>query len=139
MTRCRRHRVVVVVSERDSCYHSSSRQQVRRRNSDPTIPSQSFLVDRRPLVCEALGLNNFQYYFGSSLSSLLYKIPQNPILIIEAPRLQPGRSWFGGLPLGPPRRKPYRTRHRPDLESIWEFPTIRGTLFWGPYNKDPII
>ena len=20
---------------------------------------------------------------------------------------------------------------------IWEFPKIRGTLFWGPYNKDP--
>ena len=22
---------------------------------------------------------------------------------------------------------------------IWGFPTIRGTLFWGPYNKDPTI
>ena len=23
---------------------------------------------------------------------------------------------------------------------IWEFPKIRGTLFWGPYNKDrPIL
>ena len=22
---------------------------------------------------------------------------------------------------------------------IWEFPTIGGTLFWGPYNKDPTI
>ena len=23
---------------------------------------------------------------------------------------------------------------------MWEFPKIRGTLFWGPYNnKDPII
>ena len=21
----------------------------------------------------------------------------------------------------------------------WEFPKIRGTLFWGPYNKDPTI
>ena len=20
---------------------------------------------------------------------------------------------------------------------IWEFPKIRGTLVWGPYNKDP--
>ena len=20
--------------------------------------------------------------------------------------------------------------------NIWEFPKIRGTLFWGPYNKD---
>ena len=22
---------------------------------------------------------------------------------------------------------------------IWEFPKIRGTLFGGPYNKDPTI
>ena len=22
---------------------------------------------------------------------------------------------------------------------VWEFPEIRGTLFWGPYNKDPTI
>ena len=22
---------------------------------------------------------------------------------------------------------------------IWEFPKIRGTLFWGPYTKDPTI
>ena len=22
---------------------------------------------------------------------------------------------------------------------IWEFPKIRGTLSWGPYNKDPTI
>ena len=21
----------------------------------------------------------------------------------------------------------------------WEFPKIAGTLFWGPYNKDPTI
>ena len=23
--------------------------------------------------------------------------------------------------------------------ATWEFPKIRGTLFWGPYNKDPTI
>ena len=22
---------------------------------------------------------------------------------------------------------------------MWEFPKIRVTLFWGPYNKDPAI
>ena len=22
---------------------------------------------------------------------------------------------------------------------LWEFPKIRGTFFWGPYNKDPTI
>ena len=21
----------------------------------------------------------------------------------------------------------------------WEFPKMRGTLFWGPYNQDPTI
>ena len=26
-----------------------------------------------------------------------------------------------------------------DKLHIWEFPKIRGTLFWGPYNKDPTI
>ena len=25
------------------------------------------------------------------------------------------------------------------LEITWEFPKIRGTLFWGPYNRDPTI
>ena len=24
-------------------------------------------------------------------------------------------------------------------DPTWEFPKIRGTLFWGPYNKDPTI
>ena len=23
--------------------------------------------------------------------------------------------------------------------ALWEFPKIRGTLFWGPYHKDPTI
>ena len=25
------------------------------------------------------------------------------------------------------------------LRHKWEFPKIRGALFWGPYNKDPTI
>ena len=25
------------------------------------------------------------------------------------------------------------------FQSKWEFPKIRGTLFWGPYNKDPTM
>ena len=25
------------------------------------------------------------------------------------------------------------------VEPVWEFPKIRGTLFGGPYNKDPSI
>ena len=23
--------------------------------------------------------------------------------------------------------------------NMWEFPKIRGTLFWGPYKKDPTV
>ena len=38
---------------------------------------------------------------------------------------------------------PYRTYpffRVPDYDFlIWQFPKIRGTLFWGPYNKDPTI
>ena len=26
-----------------------------------------------------------------------------------------------------------------DIVSIWEFPKIGGTLFWGSYNRDPIV
>ena len=26
-----------------------------------------------------------------------------------------------------------------DWATMWEFPKIRGPLFWGPYNKDPTI
>ena len=25
------------------------------------------------------------------------------------------------------------------VKFIWDFPKVRGTLFWGPYNKDPTI
>ena len=34
-----------------------------------------------------------------------------------------GLGVFGGLIEGPK----------------WEFPKIRGNLFWGPYNRDPSI
>ena len=27
----------------------------------------------------------------------------------------------------------------PLREQTWDFPKTRGTLFWGPYNKDPTI
>ena len=27
----------------------------------------------------------------------------------------------------------------PNLRCIWEFPKISGTVFWGPYKKDPSI
>ena len=25
----------------------------------------------------------------------------------------------------------------PEVVVLWEFPKIGGTLFWGPYSKDP--
>ena len=28
---------------------------------------------------------------------------------------------------------------RDSRSKIWEFPKIWGTLFWGPYNRDPTI
>ena len=35
---------------------------------------------------------------------------------------------------------PDRKSFSPDAHLlIWEFPKIRGTLFWDPYNKEPTI
>ena len=28
---------------------------------------------------------------------------------------------------------------KPLNSGIWDFPEMRGTLFWGPYSKDPTI
>ena len=36
-----------------------------------------------------------------------------------------------------PYQKPSEMVPGPSL--IWELPKIRGTLFWGPSNKDPTI
>ena len=27
----------------------------------------------------------------------------------------------------------------PESPATWDFPKIRGALFWGPYSKDPTI
>ena len=35
--------------------------------------------------------------------------------------------------------KKRRAAAPPGSSSMWEFPKIRGTLFWGPYDKDPTI
>ena len=47
------------------------------------------------------------------------------------------RTHIGGL------IAPHVTTHEPPqvgfLGSRWEFPKNRGTLFWGPYNRDPTI
>ena len=32
----------------------------------------------------------------------------------------------------------FSTRRRTD-NITWEFPKLRGTVFWDPYNKDPTI
>ena len=41
-------------------------------------------------------------------------------------------------------RSPWRRWPEPRIlermaSAMWEFPKIRDTLFWGPYNKDPTI
>ena len=33
----------------------------------------------------------------------------------------------------------YRIQRPGPWSKIWAFPKISGTLFWGPYNKDPTI
>ena len=39
--------------------------------------------------------------------------------------------------------RPESLKAKPDVplrpKEKWEFPKIRGTLFWGPYNRDPAI
>ena len=35
-------------------------------------------------------------------------------------------------------RRPGGIQEGFDVEA-WEFPKIRGTIFWGPYKKDPSI
>ena len=34
---------------------------------------------------------------------------------------------------------PFAFPLKSSIALVWEFPKIRGTVFWGPYNKDPTI
>ena len=65
--------------------------------------------------------------FWEFLTIITYSIPPSPILIIKAPTVNPKKLETGIRPKSA------------GIPYIWEFPKIRGTLFWGPYNKDPII
>ena len=47
------------------------------RASQPVMKPRTYSLIR--------GLNNYLYYFGSSLLYFLYNGPQNPVLIIKAP------------------------------------------------------
>ena len=49
-----------------------------------------------------------------------------------------GRSPEGTLVKLKGALEPSETNPNP-RKSIWEFPKIRGTVFWGPYNKDPTV
>ena len=42
------------------------------------------------------------------------------------------QSYYPGSP-------PHKERFLSEFELIWEFPKIRGTLFGGPYIRDPTI
>ena len=71
-----------------------------------------------------------------------------PLIITHEPRSTPSQPSHGGLEVRR-RRSETQSRHRQPLETqffgleamgfMWEFPKIRGTLFWGLYNKDPTI
>ena len=41
---------------------------------------------------------------------------------------------FRAAELGPPLRSDIHA-----VAMIWEFPKVKGTVFLGPYNKDPTI
>ena len=80
-------------------------------------------------------------------------MPQNPILVVNAPTLTFGPEpekkdlaimvcgfGFGALHGAQTRSTGGNeccTLKAPTSE--WEFPKIGGTLFWGPSNKDPTI
>ena len=51
-----------------------------------------------------------------------------------------GVSENSGPPLKRSIRVPFKGSYMGSIGfRVWEFPKIRGTLFWGPYNKDPTI
>ena len=51
-----------------------------------------------------------------------------------------GSVWAGGpVRVEAVKKGHLRQLHGQGSDSIWEFLKIRGTLFWGPYIKDPII
>ena len=65
----------------------------------PAVPEPPESRNSQPHTCSNLppstktlyyrGLNDYQYYCGGSLLYLWYNGPQNPILIIKAPVLDP--------------------------------------------------
>ena len=63
--------------------------------------------------------------------------PQNPILNIKAPIVQGFR--VGEVPRWKLTRNLQPVRCRLLFLNRPELPKIRGTLFWGPYSKDPTI
>ena len=82
---------------------------------------------------------------GLSLSSLTFEaIDPGSLVLTLNPK--PGVLIGASVP-GPNSHPPTPTlTSAPDFKfqtrihavALWEFPKIGGTLFWGPYNKDPI-
>ena len=70
------------------------------------------------------GFYYFYYYYYSLL------------LLLLVSRFYVGRRYpnYHGDRLENPKKKPWFIQI-----SIWEFPKMRGTLFWGPYKKDPTM
>ena len=77
--------------------------------------------------------DNMSYNLGGSFLNIVEYTP-NPFseeLAVGNCKIKPTR-----LLRAPCHQWP---RRQPNDMIIWEFPKIRGTLFYGPYNKDPTI
>ena len=72
------------------------------------------------------------FFLGGFLNRIIVYYTPNPIIILKALTLLAGIS---------------AVLSRPSSQALlgsrmllkWDFPKIRGTFFWGPYNKDPTI
>ena len=86
----------------------------------------------RPPAMITLGARRLYKYESKALSRVQSPETLNPkhyILVLPEP---PGAMNFS---TGVPRERVIEL----SSASMWEFPKIRGTLFWGPYNKDHTI
>ena len=63
------------------------------------------------------------------------------VVVVDVVVLARSSSTFNPDPKA--RSPPTRTEPNPPTSETkapkWEFPEIGGSLFWGPYNKDPTI
>ena len=72
----------------------------------------------------------YRYYFKMTSSVPYYSGSWSPrVLQTRQPDVKFGTEVVGSSK---------RSRETSPM-NVWEFPKIRGTLFWGPQNEDPTI